>query len=158
MLMGKTTENSYFKTIDADKLRKFIRDESKFKSDAEICRAIGVSSHCIADTKRRGGRIRIAFINNICHLLGVSEDYFDYVEPEPEPEPLPVGELEKKTETECLIDLADIQLSLNKIEALLLEQNRILRGRLEKGERTNEIKGNTNGHPANGYGIRHVSF
>ena len=143
--------NKYFKVVDAEKVSAMTK--AKFGSHAELCRMIGVNSHQISDMIRKGGYIRILTMNSICHALGVPNDYFDKVE---EPEPVP--EPEKEEPEECLINLADIQLSLNKIEALLLEQNRILRGRLEKGERTNEIKGNTNGHPANGYGIRHVSL
>lgn len=136
--------SKYFKFINYQKLEDEVR--SRYKSNAEFCRGIGKSSHCMADIKRQKGKVAIATMNLICYALGKELDFFDKIE---EPEPI---ENPKEEPEECLINLADIQLSLNKIEALLLEQNRILRGKLVKGE-SNEIKGNTNHGCGHGYTI-----
>ena len=139
MYAKKETKNKYFKMVDADKVCTMTK--KKYGSYAALCREIGVNNHQLSDLIRRGGYIRIVTMNSICHALDVPNDYFDKVE-EPEPVSEPIEDPKEEPE-ECLINLADIQLSLNKIEALLLEQNRILRGKLIKGE-SNEIKGNTN--------------
>ncbi|MDO5478184.1 MAG: hypothetical protein Q4G23_03370 [Clostridia bacterium] len=142
--MNELTKDQLFKTIDSEKLDKYIRFHNVNKS--EVCTKAYLNRHFLNDATRKG-RARIASFNAICDVMGVPRDYFDkFIEPEPVPEP------EKEEPEECLINLADIQLSLNKIEALLLEQNRILRGKLEKGG-NNEIKGNTNHGFSHGYTV-----
>ena len=158
--------NKYFKVVDAEKVSAMTK--AKFGSHAELCRMIGVNSHQISDMIRKGGYIRILTMNSICHALGVPNDYFDKVEePEPVPEPEP-----KEEPKDCGVDLADIQYSMNIFEqklnqivdalveqnALITEQNNLLsqqttimRGKLQKGERVNEVKGNTNSGGVHSY-------
>lgn len=136
------------KLVDGCKYREYLLKNNLISS--HICIKAGLNHSYANNTTTmshsedgEGHRCRVneVYWNLICDALEVPRDYFDAKEPEPVKEPEPELEEEKP---ECLIDLADIQLSLNKIEALLLEQNKILRGKLEKGERSNEIKGATN--------------
>ena len=146
-------KKEWFKDIDGEKLKKYLNDNKVVKVD--LAREAGINKSAIHDAIRRN-ETRIINMNAICDVLGVPRDYFDAPEiVEPEPIPEQTEDLEDK-QPECLIDLADIQLSLNKIEALLLEQNRILRGKLEKVERTNEIKGHTNSGDPHSYTVNAV--
>ena len=115
---------SLYKSVDGEKLKKYFEEHTEI-TKASICRKAYVHLNFIYDAYTQG-RARIAYMNSICEALGVPREYFDAKEP-PKPEP-------KSEAEECSVDLADIQLSLNKIEALLIEQNKLLRGSLLKGE------------------------
>ena len=125
--------------IDSEKALKYF-EENPFKR-SEIASKAGVSPSYIRQAINHGYTNKVYWWA-VCDVLGVPRDYFNYHEPEPEPEPEPVNE--ETHEEECLVNLADIQLSLNKIEELITEQNRLLRGRLIKEERTSPTIGNTN--------------
>ena len=122
--MMNHNNSQLFKKIDSEKLNNYFKEHKEVKKTEVSVKAFchrGFISDCI-----KRGYSRITNFNNVCDTLGVPRDYFDYVEPVPEP-----VEIIKKEKTECLVDLADIQLSLNKIEILLLEQNKLIRERIE---------------------------
>lgn len=142
-----------FKIVNGKAYRKYLG--TKGLTSSEVCRSAGLEksygSNATTSATNNGDntkcKVNEVYWNLICDALNVPRDYFDA----PEEEPKVVETAEEKPE--CLIDLADIQLSLNKIEALLLEQNKLLRGRLEKGERTNETKGATNSGDSHSYTV-----
>lgn len=146
------------KIVNGKKYRQYIADNNL--NSSEVCRKAGIHhSYGMNSTgfATNGGQndkcnVNEVYWNLICDVLGVQRDYFD-VKEEPKPEPIK-GEPEEKPE--CLIDLADIQLSLYKIEALLQEQNKLLRGKLEKGERSNDAKGITNNGSSHSYTVSSV--
>ena len=138
------------KLVDGCKYREYLL-KNNLKS-SHICIKAGLNHSYANNTTAmshsedgEGHRCRVneVYWNLICDAMEVPRDYFDAKEPEPIKEEKPEGEL-KEEQPECLVDLADIQVSLKKIELLLMEQNKLLRGKLEKGERTNEVKGSTN--------------
>ena len=144
------------KYVNGKKYRQYINENNL--NSSQVCKKGGIHySYAMNSTgpSTNGGqndkcKVNSVYWDLICDTLGVPRDYFDVVEtPEPEPEPI-------KEEPECLIDLADIQLSLNKIEALLLEQNRLLRGKIEKGERSNDTKGFTNSGTSHSYTVNAI--
>lgn len=134
--------------IDSEKAKKYFAEHPYNRS--EIAFKAGVSPSYIRQAINHGYTNKVYWWA-VCDVIGVPRDFFDYHEPEPVPEPEPE---ETKEPEECLINLADIQLSLNKIEALMLEQNnllsqqnQLLRGKLEKGG-SNDNKGNNGGSHA----------
>ena len=142
--MGKkrTQLLSTQKFIDGDKVMAYIKEHDICQM--EITDKMGVSHGYIRQAANRG-YTSIGLWKLACEGMGVPEDYFDVVEAVPEPEPV------QETPEEEKPDMADIQLSLNKIELILTkmfdimeEQNRLLRGRLEKAERSSVPIGNTN--------------
>ena len=164
--MEVRNKKAWFKDLDGAKVKKYF-DEHKELVKAEVCRQAGVNKSTIADMIRRN-EARIVNVNAVCDVLGIPRDYFDAPEvKEPEPVKAPEPETEKQ---ECLVDLADIQLSVNKVEGLLLkvvalleennalleENNRLLRGKIEKGERSNDTKGFTNSGAAHSYTVSAV--
>lgn len=113
-----------YKAVDGKKIKKYFAEHPELTKSG-VCKDAQVNRGVITDAQARN-LTRIVFWNAICDVLKVPKDYFDLVEPvvtEKEPE---------ERETECGIDLADIQLSLNKIEALLLEQNKLLNTAINK--------------------------
>ena len=146
------------KYVDGKKYRQYIKDNNL--NSSEVCRKAGIhysygtNSTGLATNGGQNNKCNVNEIywNLICDALGVPRDYFDVKD---EPKPKPVKE-EPEEKPECLIDLADIQLSLNKIEALLLEQNRLLRGKIEKGEKINDTKGSTNTGSSHNYTVSSV--
>lgn len=160
--------------IDGEKMFKFLEDNHI--KHGQLALDMGYSRSFIRDVTRRGWinraglKVFTAFVNEYL-AEPISEDYFIVKETEPETTKEP--ETVKESEHECLIDLADIQLSFNKVESLLLAQNsgiselleliretnRLLRGKLVKNERSNEAKGDTNSGASHSYtvnGIRPV--
>lgn len=130
------------KYIDGEKVKAYIKEHNICQM--EITDKMGVSHGYIRQAAQRG-YTSIGMWKLACEGMGVPEDYFDIKEPIPAPEPVQEEPEEDKP------DMADIQLSLNKIELILTkmvdvmeEQNRLLRGRLVKEERTSPTIGNTN--------------
>ena len=160
------------KFVSGKKYRQYIADNNL--NSAKVCRKAGIHHSYgmnSTGTATNGGQnekcsVNEVYWNLICDVLGVAKDYFD-VKEEPEPVKVPEPEEEKP---ECLVDLADIQLSVNKVEGLLLktvallkennalleENNRLLRGKIEKGERSNDTKGITNSGAAHSYTVSSV--
>ena len=150
--------------IDSEKARKYAEEHPFCRS--EIAKKAGVSVSYFRQTINNGKTNRVYWWA-ICDALGVPRDYFDYHEPEPEPVPDPEPEKKEEEKPEYGVDLADIQYSLNIFEQkftqileaiieqnnLLSQQNQLLRGKLEKGVRNNEIKGNTNHGNSHSYTI-----
>ncbi len=138
--------------IDSDKANKYFAEHPFKKS--EIATKAGVSASYLRQAINHGYTNKVYWWA-VCDVIGVPRDYFDYHEPEPEPEPVKEEPQEKR---ECLVDLADIQYSLNIFESkltqmleamveqnnLLSEQSRLLRGKLERAERSSTPMGNTN--------------
>ncbi len=105
------------KRIDGEKVRKYI-SLNKI-NQAKTCRNSGLNSRYISDSAKRNWA-NIGCWRLICQELGVPENFFDLHDPEPV----------KETDTgeeDSIISMADIPVTLMKIEALLLEQNKLLK-------------------------------
>ena len=80
-------------------------------SNKDLAEKAGVSDSYFRRACKVGYTNRI-YWNAICDTLGVPRDFFNYKEPVID---------EKEEKTECMVDLADIQYSLNIHEKLLTQ-------------------------------------
>lgn len=115
--------------VDGKKLYTYVIDHRLH--GGEIGDLLGKSRAYVRDVSRRGWCNKVMLkhiVEALNELTGdnLEPDYFEWIEPVEEE----IKELSE--ENECSIDLADIQLSLNKIEALLLEQNKLLNTAINK--------------------------
>lgn len=154
---------STYKYIDSEKASRYVAEHGVVKTALSV--EAGYSPNALGQIIKRGYS-NIAMWRALCAALGVPEDYFDIVEPERAAEPEPVAEQAETPEDKP--DMADIQLSLNQLELgiknvaklmeeqidLMREQNRLLRGRLEKAERSAESRGATNSGEPHSFMIR----
>ena len=109
-----------FKKIDGKKVRMYFAERPELVKGTVSVKAL--SNRNFVNDVIRKGRARIALWNNVCDVLEVPRDYFDWHEPEPEK----VAEApEKKAELDSFGDTRDILVAMllaqKKQEALLCE-------------------------------------
>lgn len=95
--------------IDGEKAIDYFKKTEM--STKDLSEKVGVSDSYFRRACKVGYTNRI-YWNAICDVLGVPRDFFNYKEPVID---------EKEEKTECMVDLADIQYSLNIHEKLLTQ-------------------------------------
>ncbi len=107
-----------FKRVDGPKVEKYFSERPNLAKSVVSKKALS-NRNFISDAIRKG-RARTALWNNVCDVLEVPRDYFDYVEPVKATESVP----EKKAEIEDG-DIKDVLISMlvtqKKQEALLID-------------------------------------
>lgn len=114
-----------FKKVDGEKVAKFFAERPGLVK-ATVSKQALSNRNFVNDTIRKG-RARVALWNNVCDVLEVPRDYFDYVEP------VKVVEAEQIPEkvADEFGDTRDILISMlvqqKKQEALLLDITKVLK-------------------------------
>lgn len=108
-----------FKKIDSNKTRTYFDDHANLSKSSISKQALSNRNFITQSIKT--GYARIALWNNVCDIIGVPRDYFDYIEPVVE------SVTEEKSENDLKDILISILVSERKQEALLLSIEDLLK-------------------------------